>query len=213
MFYNIHTHRSHPAPNTLEILSLYQDFSVAGGEGCFSAGLHPWYLSGWEQRLEALNGAAILPNLLAIGECGLDRLCGTDWLLQQSVFEAQIELANKVQKPLVIHCVRAFDEVLGILNRSKVEVPVIFHGFNNKPAVAKRLLDAGCYLSFGAAILGATAAALVLPEVPEEKIFLETDDSPVTITEIYQKTAWLRNTSGEALILQIEHNFRTVFHK
>ena len=153
-----------------------------------------------------------LPNVLAIGECGLDKVCQTDWALQIAVFRCQIKLANELNKPLIIHCVRAFDEFLKIIDENPPAVPVIVHGFNKKGGISERLLEKGMYLSFGAAILNKESpAAGVLKLIRADKFFLETDDADIPIGDIYRATAAIREISEEAVILQVQQNFATVF--
>ena len=153
-------------------------------------------------------------NVLAIGECGLDRVCGSDWAAQVDVFRQQIAIANEVNKPLIIHCVRAFEELVEELDKAKVKVPVIIHGYNRKREVATRLLEKGYYLSFGAAILNDSFPAVkVLQDIPAGRFFLETDDSDLSIKDIYKKAAEIRKTGEDALILQVAANFNTVFKR
>ncbi len=174
-------------------------------------GLHPWHLEHHEQGLAELKQAATLPHVLAIGECGLDRVCTTNWDLQTRVFSEQIMLAEKVQKPIIIHCVRAYAEVIQLLDWHRVSVPVIFHGFNKK-GVAERLVNKGYYLSFGAAILSdTTSAAAALKTSLAGRFLLETDDSAKTIADIYNEAAIIRKTTIEDIILQVRKNVQTVF--
>jgi TatD DNase family protein len=113
---------------------------------------------------------------------------------------------------LIIHCVRAFIELQQEFDITPPDVPVIIHGFNKAPAVAASLIRRGMYLSFGAALLNQRhPAASVLATIPADQFFLETDDSPHMIVEIYRQAALVRNISVEALILQLESNFNKVF--
>ncbi len=154
----------------------------------------------------------MLPNVLAIGECGLDKLCHTAWNLQVVVFKQQIELANKLNKPLIIHCVRAFDELLQVFEENPPIVPVIVHGFNKKDNIAERLVSAGMYISFGAAILkDSSPAALALKNMPADRFFLETDNADISIGDMYHAAAVIREIKEEAVILQVQQNFATVF--
>ena len=174
--------------------------------------MHPWYLSD-AIDIDKLQKAAIQPNILAIGECGLDKVCATDWNLQIRAFAQQIELANKIGKPIIIHCVRAWEEVMATLKQHKVSVPVIFHGFN-KSNIASRLIDNGYYLSFGKALLSnGSPAAEVISSIPANRYFLETDDSDISIADIYAAAATLRQTQPDDVILQLRHNFKTVFNR
>ncbi len=180
-----------------------------------SMGIHPWYIdpAGLNQQQEELAKYAKKYNVIAIGECGLDKITETDWQLQVSAFEEQVRLANQLKKPLIIHCVRAFEEVLHLLKVEKVQVPVIFHGFNKNLQLAERLISAGYYLSFGAALLkGGSNASVVLKSIPGDRFFLETDDSPVDIADIYTAAASLLKTEPDALILQLQNNFHRVFN-
>ena len=175
-------------------------------------GLHPWYLSDYQQQFNELKTAAAHPNVVAIGECGLDRLCTTPWDVQLAAFRLQIQLARVLQKPLIIHCVQAFNELQQEFDITPPGVPIIIHGFNKAPAVAASLIRRGTYLSFGAALLNQRhPAASVLAATPADQFFLETDDSPHTIIEIYRQAALVRYISVEALILQLESNFNKVF--
>jgi len=214
-YIDIHTHHlASPANGNLSVLNLYKDFKGASKGGVCSLGLHPWYLENWELDFELLKELAVLPNVVAIGECGLDKLCKTDWHLQVAVFKKQIYLANSLDKPLVIHCVRAFPELIGVLQISPNESPVIIHGYNNKESTGKVLLDKGYYLSFGAAILKPESpAAGFLAQIDKERFFLETDDSGADIKEIYRRAALIRKCSEDELILQLEHNYKTVFNQ
>ena len=180
----------------------------------YSIGLHPWYINtdSIDAEFENLKKYAALENVIAIGECGLDKVRQTEWKLQGKAFKLQIELANQVSKPLIIHCVRAYDEVLKALNDNQVRVPVIFHGFNKKLLLAEQLLKEGYYLSFGGALLNEQSnACSVFLNLPVEQIFLETDSAAVSIEEIYYAAALLRKTSLDTLILQLQKNYETVF--
>jgi TatD DNase family protein len=161
-----------------------------------------------------LTVAAAYDNVLAIGECGLDKVCDTPWDIQEAAFRQQVLLANRLSKPLMIHCVRAFNELDLVLKELDNIVPVIIHGFNKNPALAAALLAKGYYLSFGAALLrtGSPAASSLI-HTPADRMLLETDDSGSGIKDIYLQAAQLLKTGEEDLILQIDHNFKTVFNR
>ncbi|MBS1780918.1 MAG: TatD family hydrolase [Bacteroidetes bacterium] len=203
-------------PSVLSVQSLYQNFEQVGNDGQYSVGLHPWYINNdtFDAKFRELEQAAKGDNVMAVGECGLDKVCDTDWDLQVRAFSKQVNLANRLRKPLVIHCVRAYEEVLGMLKDSAVNVPVIFHGFNKKWQLAEQILKQGYYLSFGAAILKEDAGAKdVFNKVPADKFFLETDDRDASIIDIYNAAASIRKTPPDALILQLRKNFATVFKR
>lgn len=212
MYYNIHTH--HPAANTdtLAIQSLYQDFGNMLPGNSYSIGLHPAYLQDHEAQYHIITQLASLPEVLAIGECGLDKLVHAAMPLQTKIFIQHIDLANQLQKPLIIHCVQAHEELLQVCNTHLPQVPVIIHGYNKRDTVAGKFTDKGFYLSFGAAILRTGSPAIdVLKHIPPDRFFLETDDAGVLIQDIYAKAAEIRNTTIDSLILQLHHNYQKVF--
>lgn len=212
MLIDIHTHHTTKDSHVFSVLSLYSDFDRAeNGRPC-SLGVHPCYLDGHMPLLAEQERLAVLRNVLAIGECGLDRVCNKDIELQAAIFAKQVKLADTLHKPLVIHCVRAFDELLAVIEELNPGVPVIIHGYNKKADVAARLLASNMYLSFGAAIMnGKSPAVEVLKAIPADQFFLETDDSGMPIEEIYRRAAEIRETGLDSLTLQLEQNFRNVF--
>ena len=213
-FIDIHTHSHLRSAETFTIRNFFGKFSETHAKEFYSLGLHPWYLKSEsaEAELEELKHFAEQKNILAIGECGLDKVCSTDWKLQLNYFRKQITLANQVKKPLIIHCVRAWEEVLDELKKMKAEVPVIFHGFNKSPELAQSVLkqNESYYLSFGKHLENENVAN-VFRQLPLEKVFLETDSSDLKIENIYEFAAKAVNESVEFISIQIERNFKKVF--
>ena len=116
----------------------------------YSAGIHPWWTSSdTEQHFSGLYLWAQHPQVVAIGECGLDKLQGGRLPHQQEVFERQIALAEAVGKPMTVHCVKSFDLLLSIYRRLRPQTTWTIHGFRGKPELAQTLLRAGMNLSFG----------------------------------------------------------------
>ena len=163
----------------------------------YSAGIHPWYISVNNQKLqlEKLRQFAKHQDVKLIGECGLDRIKGASLPLQEEIFIKQIRIAEEVKKPLIIHCVKCFNELISIKKIVHPKVPMIVHGFNNNLTIAQMLLDKGFYLSFGTAILQENSNAKeVLSQIPLEKLFFETDDKDIFISEIYEKASFILKT-------------------
>ena len=211
-YIDIHTHRAVSEPGTMAIRNMRSDFSRIPAQGCYSVGLHPWYLEvdQAEHLPVELLRAAGLRNVVAIGECGLDTRCDTPADLQRAVFIRQIELAQAVQKPLIIHCVRAFEEILTILRKRKVSVPVIFHGFRRSETLARKIIDDGHLLSFGVHLLMASVAE-VFRKLPPDRVFLETDDAEISIAGIYAAAARIRGTDIEDIAAMIDLNVKHIF--
>jgi TatD DNase family protein len=176
---NIHTHHVSTA-NEISIRNLQPSTYVK--DVLCSVGIHPWYIqeNTIETDMNLLSTIAAEKNVLAIGECGLDMLIETAFAVQEKVFIEQIKIAEAIQKPLIIHCVKAFDSLIRIKKEYKVSVPMIVHGYNNNPQIAKQLLKNGFYFSFGKALLKSESnASKVMVELPMDKLFLETDDAAI----------------------------------
>lgn len=212
MYINVHSHESIFDETQKHIVNLAGNWDSIFDGGSYSAGLHPWYIKKdlWPQEMMILKNAVLKENVLAVGECGLDKVCDTDFALQQEVFAAQVIMANDLKKPLIIHCVRAFEEVLHILKQQNNKVPAIFHGFNKNKELAQSLTSKGYFISFGKSILSEKKGE-ILRELPLEKLFFETDHSSIKIHEIYNQAAGILNLSLQQLQLQIIKNAQQVF--
>lgn len=213
---NIHTHRPGGQPGIVEIENLRFGQSGHPQSTWCSAGLHPWFLQENElaEALEWLKKMAAQKNVVAIGEAGLDKVTDTPWDLQQTAFEHCAKTAEIVQKPLVIHCVRAFSEIIFLKKQWKPTQPWVIHGFNKNPETAEMLLHAGCYLSFGAALLQANSrAAEALKQTPASRFFLETDNAEISIGEIYRQAAAIRDVPVAQLTELVAENGEAVFFR
>jgi TatD DNase family protein len=207
-YINIHTHHP-PQPNEWAIQNLYNNFERVHELGNYSIGLHPWHITeNWKDEFAIIQQLSTHAHIKAIGECGLDKLADTDFALQQEVFAQQIALANDVNKPLIIHCVKAYDEALQQLKHCKV--PVIFHGFNKSEQLANQILKAGHYISFGKALLHEHMQQAVA-SLPLQKLFLETDDAALSIQAIYEAAAKVFSIDEDSLSLQLRENAAKVF--
>ena len=214
MLYNLHTHCF---TNNSEITELVNQYPWEFTEGIpqYSIGIHPWFIS--ESRLESdlktIEEKLKLPECLALGECGLDKRIDIPMTLQTKVFEQQIALAEKYQKPLVLHLVAAYQELIAIHKKRSIKVPVILHGFSKNEPTAKALLDCGFYLSFGKYLLRNPELAAVFQSVPNDRFFLETDTIEETLEEVYTKAAMSKNISLPELQQQVAANWQKVFEK
>jgi len=150
-------------------------------------------------------------NCLAIGECGLDKRIEIPLPFQQMVFEKQLELAEQYQKPVIIHCVAAFNEVIAIKKKMNISVPMIIHGFSKNETIAQQLIDHGFYLSFGKYLIRNPELESVFKSIPNNRLFLETDTIEEGIEEIYHLAAKYKQLSLNELQEIIESNFNTVF--
>ncbi|MFD1770063.1 TatD family hydrolase [Sphingobacterium suaedae] len=177
-----------------------------------SLGIHPWYIdTNPSAQLDALHDHGKKKHVLAIGECGLDKLCDTEWTLQEKVFRRQVIFANSVNKPLIVHCVRAHQECLKILKDERVQVPVIFHGFEKNQLLAQQIYHAGYYVSLGPSLLSGKKDELIT-DAPLDKIFLETDDKSTKIVDVYTYFCGVRKLDNPSLKQQLYRNFENIFN-
>ena len=210
-YINIHTHQS-VTSNTpeLSLPNVIISKNYLFSHPC-SLGIHPWYIEkNSTAQLDALYKYGKKEQVLAIGECGLDKLCDTPWSVQETMFRKQITYANSIRKPLIIHCVRAYNECLAILKQENVCVPVIFHGFDKNIELASQIIRHGYFLSLGPSIQSHKKESLI-KQIPLQHIFLETDDKPVHIIEIYAYFCRVRKIEEDLLKEQLYQNFMRIF--
>ncbi|MCF8367871.1 MAG: TatD family hydrolase [Bacteroidales bacterium] len=213
-YINVHAHEDN-SEDCLSIINVYPEALEKMNPGkYYSIGMHPWFIPEKEvgKWLDKLEEYASHEEVVAIGECGLDKLADASMEIQQFVFERQIAIAEKVQKPLIIHCVRSFNELVEIKRTSGSEVSWIVHGFNSKMAIADLLLNHEMNLSFGKALLIPDSnASKLLPQLEEDQYLLETDDGKVKIEEVYFAAATLTDMDMEILKLAMFTNFINCF--
>jgi TatD DNase family protein len=214
-FIDIHTHNQTPEDNTLKIINapLIQN-SFEQSSNLLSLGLHPWHLdkNTIERDFEKLEQNAKNQQIIMIGECGLDRNIDVNFEFQKEVFIRQIQLAEHLQKPVIIHCVRAFPEIISIKKKLQPSVPMIIHGFNNNLQIYQQLIEHQFYISLGSALLNPNAnASKVIKMIPKEKLFLETDDKNCTISSIFALASAYSNVPIEILQEIIINNFNRIF--
>ncbi len=212
LFYNLHTHKFTNNATVLELVNQYPwEFDNAIPQ--YSIGIHPWYIN--EERLsndlKVIEEKLQLKQCLALGECGLDKRIDVPMTLQIDVFEKQIALAEKYQKPLVLHLVAAFDELLEIKKRLKISVPIIIHGFSKNEQVARQLIANGFYLSFGKYLLNNPEHKQVFQSIPNDRFFLETDTIEKTLEEVYRLASKYKGMTLAEMKQQVEKNWQTVF--
>ena len=210
-FIDIHTHKTGKSPDGIfQLGNVIVSKEYMSDTRC-SVGIHPWYIDhDTPRQFAVLSSYAQKPQVIAIGECGLDKLHGAPMQLQTGTFERQIDLANDLNKPLIIHCVRAYQEVLALLKNKKVQVPVLFHGFTKGRQLAEQIVGEGYYVSLGNNILKGHQDDTIF-SLPMDRIFFETDDKPILIADIYTYFCRVRNLGLTALKQQILQNFSTIF--
>lgn len=172
-----------------------------------TVGLHPW-----QAAMGVIPSEAEILTADAVGEIGLDKACGVDFEQQTAVFEAQLRLAEQYQKPVVVHCVRAFEEVMNALEKFALRT-VIFHGFIGSREQAERAVKKGYYLSFGARTERSKKSIEALRATPLDRLFVESDEAETPIEEIYALVARLRGVEVEALATEVSQNYERIFFR
>ncbi len=210
-FINIHTHALRKSSEVISIYNLQLEESIP--DSTFSAGIHPWHINplNYYSQVKQMEKIFSKDNAVFIGECGLDKIKAVDFKLQQTVFQLQINLAIKLQKPMILHCVKAFDEILAMLKNKVSPDKIIFHGFHKSPEMAFDLTAKGYSISVGKSLfIQPDRMKTVFEKVNPEKIFFETDDSEYSIEEIYQKAADISGQSLDFWKNQINSNFEKI---
>lgn len=200
--FDIHTHNNRADDE----YSIYNCKEYIEGRK-ISIGIHPWEINnGWKERFAAIKNESKSENVCAIGECGIDRLNSPVAIeTQKEVFKAHALLAEEAKKPLIIHCVKGFDEIMSIRKEIAPKQAWIIHGFRGKPQQAEQFIKNGFYLSFGEMF-----NAESLKATPKEKLFIESDESKTGINEIYRRIAETLGCSVEELASTIMQNAEKV---
>lgn len=206
-YINIHTHKK-TENKAIQSIHLTEKTPL---ESQFSVGLHPWYLSAVSHTDFLMDLAKKMQhkNCVALGECGLDKNISTNFEWQKTIFEKQLMLNQKFQKPVIIHCVKAYNELIAI--RKQYDFKFVLHSFNKKKELAQQLVQNGFYLSFGKALLTHKTVQESFKAVALEKCFFETDTASISIEQVYKKAAEIKQISLEELSLRINFNYKEVF--
>lgn len=210
---DFHTHRAHETGN-IQILNVFaQDLPLDESDYFFSAGLHPWHIGkvNPEECFRAINRAAELKNMLAVGECGLDRSIDVDFALQEWCFKQQIQLAENHRKPLIIHCVRAYSDLIKLKKEAKSGLPWIIHGYRGNLETTLSLIGHEFYFSVGEKLLNDKTKHDIFRSIPIERLFLETDESEWSIAEIYSMAAQILKIDENELTQILANNFKAIF--
>jgi TatD DNase family protein len=176
-----------------------------------SRGIHPWFVNKYIP-LEKLESDLQHPKCIALGEIGLDKICGTDFELQRKLFIQQIELSEKYNLPVIIHCVRASNELVELKKEIKPTQHWIWHGFN-KASILQQTLENKIIPSFGEAILRNESLRNELANLESRQFLLETDTSTFSIETIYKTVTEIRNQSINSLQIEQITNFERIFTK
>lgn len=192
--FNFHTYQIDEVPCLLNVDIAHVE-EVYPAPVRLSVGIHPWHVTNdWQKTFTLVRAMAMKDSVWAIGECGLDKVRGEALSVQTEAFKAHVALAEEVGKPMVIHCVRAYNEILSLREQlekdcqqeGKQPQPWVIHGFRGKPQLAKQLMTKGFLLSFGHLY---NVESLRFVFTSGHPFFLETDDLPLSVHQIYEQVA------------------------
>lgn len=216
-FIDIHTHHLPDHSTEFFIKNNYPSDEITDlpPGGFYSVGLHPWFIhdhNDHKNQFTELEKKASLEEVIAIGECGLDKLANTESHLQLQVFMQQCELAEHFNKPVVIHCVKSYNEISHLKRKIKPNVPWILHGYAGNEMITSQLVSLGFYFSVGKLLLSDHIQIMrVFEQIPADRLFFETDEWINPVGDLYRRYAEMKDQSIEEISEQIMWNFRQVF--
>ena len=201
MFVDIHTHIDNQS--VIKIVSENFEEKVLK-----TWGIHPWDVrhfdwseAKWEKPLE-------MTEAFAIGEVGLDKAHKETFDRQIEVFEEMIKISENLRKPVIVHCVRAYSEIIEMRKKTKATMPWVIHGFNSSVETIRQLLKYDIYISLGEVLYrNENQAIKILKDIPMDRLFLETDVSGMDIKNVYAKAAALMGCEMDFLCNKIFENY------
>lgn len=212
-YYDIHTHQIlSKDPNQIFILDVEPlDFEAAKSthkNQYFSCGIHPWHSEDSESRFLHLSKIVSHPSIIALGETGLDKIKGPSFDMQIPLFKRHVELSEQFKKPLIIHAVKAWEELYHIHKECSPSQPWIIHGFRGNPQITQQMAKAGFMFSIGKRFNTDS-----LQYIPGDSLFLETDEVEIDIKEVYEQVARAMEWDINDLVAKVRENVRRVFPK
>ena len=197
MFVDIHTHIDNQS--VIRIVDDNFEEKILKTEG-----VHPWEVSACDNEVPRLR----LEMTAAIGEVGIDKVHKETFGKQIEVFEEMIRLSESYRKPMIVHSVRAYSEIIEIRKKTRATMPWVIHGFNSSVETMRQLLKHDMYISLGEILYrNENQAVEILKNIPIERLFLETDVSGRDIKDVYEKAAALSGWDFVFLCKKIFENY------
>ena len=214
-YIDIHTHRKQEV-DFIQIINLDLE-QPCPVQGYYSYGIHPWALDNADFQLEEafslLKERLQSPNVLALGEAGLDKMHKDSYEQQIAVFERQIDLSEILQKPMILHDVKSHNEILALRKKHMAKQPWILHGFNGTEQDIRQLIGQGLYLSVGESLLHSERKSTKsLKSIPMDQLFLETDMAEISIGTVYDVAAKLLDIDIAVLKRRLFANFAALWN-
>jgi TatD DNase family protein len=216
-FVDCHSHHLNAESDTIQVLNVMGDderAKVASDyAGSLSFGYHPWFIGDvpdWKKMRDRLGAAAAMGNVVAIGECGLDKLRGPLWQWQEQAFRLHVDVSERFHKPLIIHCVKAFNEMVTLRKELSPSQPWILHGFTGNQQMVAQAFGAGFCFSLDLRHL--EAFCRLVPAIPLDRLFFETDDTRGSVRDVYLAAAELLGIDVDELKQIVWKNYCNVFN-
>ena len=219
LFLNFHAHQQLPAEGEMVIQSIFLQEDLITNQSdkiFFTSGLHPWHADLMNQKEIESSLEKLVQNksIIAVGETGIDKLKGPSVDKQIDVLKAHIDIADKYRMPLIIHSVKAHNEILKLKIDSKSKAPWVIHHFNGSKQMALDFIEHGFYLSVCYHIDQKNSRlSEYISKLPIDRIFLETDDFDVDIKYLYKVAAEKYGISIIELKKQIIKNLNKLFNE
>lgn len=215
-FINIHTHKVLLEESLIQISNLDLE-TPCSKQGYYSYGIHPWDLDDADfqidEAMRLLEKRLQSPNILALGEAGLDKMHKASFERQIELFERQIELSEALKKPMVLHDVRSHNEIIALRKKHKAQQPWILHGFSGTEQDAQQLIGQEIYLSVGESLLHPERKTCKsLKFIDLNYLFLETDMAEIGIEKVYEAAANLLEMDINVLKTRIFANFAALWN-
>lgn len=215
LFIDIHTHSAKPQEDLLQIINLDLE-QVVPGKGYFSYGIHPWALDSAdfqeEKLLQSLKERLQSPNVIALGEAGLDKFHG-NFERQIKVLERQIVLSENLKKPMILHDAKSHNEIVALRKKHRTKQPWIVHGFNGTAQDAAQLTRQGIFFSVGESLLHPNRKIYnSLKTIDLNYLFFETDMAEITVEKVYEAAAKRLEMDLATLQTRIFSNFATLWN-
>ena len=211
MFFDVHTHNTQSV-NAINSFHFSEYINPEATCPHFSVGIHPWWAE--DVNIDAfINYCEAHPKgLVAICECGIDKLKGPTIEMQQQLFDTQIQLATKLQLPIIVHMVKSADLIYQKISETP-HLQYIIHGFNGSIEMINQFSLPNVYFSLGAGIFkNGNKTIAMLKHIPLNKLFFETDNSVIPMEKIYDRFCVVRKCTLSELKKQITENFEKVFN-
>ena len=215
LFIDIHTHSAKPKDDLIQIVNLDLE-QVVPEQGHYSYGIHPWALDSAdfqeEKLLQLLKERLQSPNVIALGEAGLDKF-HADFERQVKVFERQIVLAENLKKPMILHDAKSHNEIVALRKKHRAKQPWIVHGFNGMAQDAAQLTRQGIFLSVGESLLHPDRKIYnSLKTIDLNYLFFETDMAEISVEKVYEAAAKRLEMDLAALQTRIFTNFAALWN-